>query len=123
VLLIGTIIPSSDPARQARNDKYNAELEDMVSTRRSRGQKFIQMYMDKAVKPDQLIDGIHPTDEGYHNIALHWLQGVDQAEELEWIEPPEVSENFELMIILVLIFGFVLILAVGAPVYICCRRR
>jgi hypothetical protein len=79
--------------------------------------------MDKAVRPDQLReDGIHPNDEGYHNMALQWLQGVDEAEELGWIEPPQPNDNSTLMIVLLVVFGIVMIFAVGVPVYMCCFR-
>lgn len=37
----------------------------------------------------ELIDGLHPTDQGYNDMATLWFEALQQASSKGWIEPPD----------------------------------
>lgn len=47
------------------------------------------MNMDEVVRADELSDGIHPNDEGYIDMAMRWLLGVEEANSLGWLSTPQ----------------------------------
>ncbi|KAF2435179.1 SGNH hydrolase [Tothia fuscella] len=123
-VLLSTIPPSADPTRQLRNDAYNAQLTTLVQTQRHRkGQKILLVNIDQAVLPTQLIDGIHPTDEGYRNMALAWLAGVEEVEKRGWIDAPIPEDGLALNIILAIAFAAVIVFGLAVPIAVCCLRQ
>jgi hypothetical protein len=93
VLLVGTIIPSTLPGRQLLNDQYNVLLNQMITSRQEQGKHIMLVPMESAVQPDQLVDGIHPDNTAYQNIAVTWIQGVNGAQDRGWFEEPEPGDG------------------------------
>jgi lysophospholipase L1-like esterase len=77
--------------RQALNDQYNAALQKMVDSRHDDDKHIMLVPIGSAVQPDELVDGIHPNDVGYHDIAVAWMQSVDDAQERGWFQKPEAG--------------------------------
>jgi len=92
-LLLASIIPSADQNRQRRNDAFNAQVTRLVSKRRADRKHILLVRMDEAVSRDQLLDSIHPIAEGYRNMAYHWLQALDLAEQSGWLTAPAAVEG------------------------------
>jgi len=92
-LLLASIIPSADQNRQRRNNAFNAQVTRLVSKLRADGKHILLVRMDEAVSRDQLLDGIHPFAQGYRNMAYHWLQTLDLAEQSGWPTTPAAVDG------------------------------
>ncbi|KIW02386.1 uncharacterized protein PV09_06206 [Verruconis gallopava] len=94
VVLVGTILPSTQPGRQSLNDQYNSALQQIVKDGQSTGKRVLLVPTGSAVDPDELVDGIHPNDAGYDKMAIAWIQGVNTAQDQGWFEAPEPGDGY-----------------------------
>lgn len=89
VIMVAQIVPSTDPATQARIEKFNSAIPGLVSQRVDRGRHVMAVDMFNAVTTADLSsDGIHPNDGGYMKMANAWFAALEQASKLNWITLP-----------------------------------
>ncbi|MEV4432596.1 FG-GAP-like repeat-containing protein [Streptomyces sp. NPDC049555] len=83
-VLVGSIMPSPDPAVNKRVEAFNAAVPGLVAERRAKGRHvgFVDM---SAVTTRDLADGIHPNDSGYAKMAEAFSNGLARAAADGWI--------------------------------------
>ncbi|KAJ7766054.1 SGNH hydrolase-type esterase domain-containing protein [Mycena metata] len=87
-LIVATLTPlTTTTTIQPSVDAFNANLTQIVNTRREAGQHILLASMASILASD-LIDGIHPTDAGYVKMANAWFPVVEQAVKNGWIGTP-----------------------------------
>ncbi|KAI4152957.1 MAG: hypothetical protein L6R39_001704 [Caloplaca ligustica] len=88
-LLVAEITPLLNPEREEKRERFNAALKDVVAARSDAGKHVALASMDRfATHHLNVTDGIHPSDEGYKQIAAVWHDSIVTAREKGWIEPP-----------------------------------
>lgn len=85
-VLVARIVASSDAATQNRINAFNDGVEAAVETRAASGKHVELMIMDAVVTAEYLSDGIHPNDEGYDRMGIHWWNGLQQAYFNGWLK-------------------------------------
>lgn len=88
-VLVSPIIPSADDDRQRQVDSYNTALTSVVDGFATRGLHVLEVSMP-TTRAD-LVDGIHPTDQGYLDMGDAWFEGINRAGEKGWIGEPVVT--------------------------------
>jgi hypothetical protein len=93
VVLTGTIPVSTWTGRQPLNDQYNRALVDLVGERAVQGKHIMLVPLNTSVVASDLTDGLHPDDDGYEEMAVAWVQAVDQAQDRGWFQEPEPGDG------------------------------
>ncbi|KAJ5732947.1 hypothetical protein N7533_013394 [Penicillium manginii] len=80
-IILSTLVVSADKQTDSNvvyvNDQFRA-----LAKRKSNEQKkivFVDMYSEAGPQIDCLVDGIHPDNEGYEQMAKLWMNGVLEA--------------------------------------------
>lgn len=88
-LLVAQIPVLLDPAREQKRVVLNIAIKDVVETRFNASKHVAFASMDKFTAQHlNVTDGIHPTDEGYIDIAAAWYDAIVAAGEKGWIKTP-----------------------------------
>lgn len=88
-IILATIPPASDPARNQRIVQYNSALPGLVAEKASQGVLISLVDMYGATTVADLADGVHPSLAGYDKLAERWL--AELVNYLPRSEPPPVS--------------------------------
>lgn len=81
-LIVAQIISASNSGTESRIKTYNAAIPGVVADRRARGFKIMTVDMSSM---DTWADGLHPTDDGYNEMASWWYEAIQEADSLGWI--------------------------------------
>ncbi len=78
-VLLATIIPSTDPAVEARIPAYNQALPGVVQGQVNQGRNVVLVDMSSFTTADLAAgDQLHPGDSGYEKIANLWHSAIQQ---------------------------------------------
>ncbi|MFG2044699.1 AbfB domain-containing protein [Dactylosporangium sp. NPDC048998] len=72
-VFVASIIPLSDPAREANANAFNATIPGIVAGKGARVH-FVDMHA--ALGTGDLADGVHPTRAGYDKMAARWAAAL-----------------------------------------------
>ncbi|MCQ4041652.1 GDSL-type esterase/lipase family protein [Streptomyces rubrisoli] len=86
-IVVGTLPPSTDPAVQSRIDAFNSGMRRMVDDRIARGDHLVLVDLS-AVTTSDLVDEVHPGDQGYQKMAEAFLAGIYTALVNDWVKDP-----------------------------------
>jgi lysophospholipase L1-like esterase len=75
-VLVATIIPLSNPDQEAKVRAFNATIPGMVQSKVNAGKRVHLVDMHSALTTADLIDGIHPTANGYGKMAATWFTAL-----------------------------------------------
>lgn len=81
-LIVAQIISARNSDTESRIKTFNAAVPGVVADRRARGFKIMTVDMSSM---DTWADGLHPTDDGYNQMASWWSNAIQQADSLGWI--------------------------------------
>ncbi|KAL1878448.1 hypothetical protein Plec18167_004520 [Paecilomyces lecythidis] len=87
-VLVAKIIPAASATTMARINTYNNAVPGVVAKRANAGKKVMVVDFSHALTTKELVDGIHPTDEGYRKMGDVWYKGVQEAGLNGWIKKP-----------------------------------
>lgn len=88
-LLVAQIPLLLDPVREKRRVALNTAIEDVVEARFNASKQVALASMDRVTAQRlNVTDGIHPSDEGYKDIAAAWYDAIVTASEKGWITAP-----------------------------------
>jgi lysophospholipase L1-like esterase len=85
VLLVAQLTPILDDDSQARVETFNAAIPGLVAERAGMGKKVLVVDMEKYVSTGELMDGLHPNDDGYEGMARAWYDGIRKAANKRWV--------------------------------------
>ncbi len=72
-LVLATLTPLADPAKEAQVQAYNLFIPQIVAARKKQGQNIVLADMSAALTPADLSpDGVHPGTLGYDKMARVW---------------------------------------------------
>lgn len=93
-LLVAEIPPLLDSERETKRETFNAALKDVVASRVDAGKQVALAAMDRFTTQHlNITDGIHPTDEGYKQIAGVWYDAINSAGANGWIKAPILTST------------------------------
>ncbi|THV52258.1 hypothetical protein BGAL_0084g00180 [Botrytis galanthina] len=94
-LIVAQLTPASNNTVDAAMVEFNSKIPDIVAAKVSAGQKVSTVNMMDYVTVNDLVDGLHPTDYGYQQMAKAWFAGIQQVQKNGWIDSP-ISTNVTL---------------------------
>ncbi|MEU7977149.1 FG-GAP-like repeat-containing protein [Micromonospora sp. NPDC049081] len=86
-VLVATLVPSLDPAVNARVQQYNAQIPGIVNGLRATGQP-VRLVSMSAVTTADMSDPLHPNNTGYRKMADAFDRAVTAARAEGLIVPP-----------------------------------
>lgn len=76
-LVLATLTPLADPAKEAQASAYNAYIPQIVAAHKAQGQNILLADMATALTPADLSpDGVHPSTSGYDKMARIWYRAL-----------------------------------------------
>ena len=92
-LVVAQLTPAVDATSGGRIKRFNGAIPGIVEERVGNGMKALTVDMCAYVSLADLADGLHPNDNGYNQMALAWLDGIQEAASKGWITPPIAVEE------------------------------
>ncbi|OOQ85849.1 hypothetical protein PEBR_24090 [Penicillium brasilianum] len=77
-IILSTLLPNKK--HQDRVDKISSQYRDLVALRRQQNDRIVLAEMSSFITLSQLVDGTHPDDQGYQEMAAVWWAAVKVAE-------------------------------------------
>ncbi|KAL3474296.1 SGNH hydrolase-type esterase domain-containing protein [Aspergillus californicus] len=77
-IILSTLIPNTYNERGV--EQISRQYRNLAATRRAAGDKLVLAEMSYFIDSSQLVDGTHPDDEGYRQMAAVWWAGIQLAE-------------------------------------------
>ncbi|KAL4747809.1 SGNH hydrolase-type esterase domain-containing protein [Aspergillus terricola var. indicus] len=87
-IVLSTLLPNEFASRAVR--RVSQEYRNLVARRRSRGDRIVLAEMSYFITDDQLVDGTHPSDTGYKEMAAVWWAAIHTAEEEGKLSAPNI---------------------------------
>lgn len=78
-IILSTLIPNTQIQRVV--ERLSGEYRGVAARRRAQGDRVILAEMSYFVSSNKLVDGTHPDDEGYKEMAAVWWDAIKTAEE------------------------------------------
>jgi lysophospholipase L1-like esterase len=75
-VFVATIIPLGNSGQESAARTFNAAIPGLVSSRAAAGRHVHLVDMHSALTTGDLIDGIHPTANGYDKMAARWFSAL-----------------------------------------------
>lgn len=85
-ILVAEITPILNSASEARAETFNAAIPLLTAKRVDSGSHVLTVNMSSYLTAGDLIDGLHPSDEGYAKMANAWFDGIQKAADKGWIQ-------------------------------------
>ncbi|KAL4814944.1 SGNH hydrolase-type esterase domain-containing protein [Aspergillus spinulosporus] len=87
-IVLSTLLPNRFASRAVQ--RVSQEYRNLVARRRSRGDRIVLAEMSYFITEDQLVDGTHPSDTGYKEMAAVWWSAIQTAEEEGKLSAPNL---------------------------------
>lgn len=78
-IILSTLIPNTHVQRVV--ERLSKEYRSVAARRRAQGDRVVLAEMSYFITSSQLVDGTHPSDEGYKEMASVWWDAIETAEE------------------------------------------
>jgi lysophospholipase L1-like esterase len=78
-VFVATIIPLSNANQEAAGRNFNAAVPGIVQSKANAGKRVHLVDMHAALTTRDLIDGIHPTANGYDKMAATWYAALQKV--------------------------------------------
>ncbi|RAL65920.1 hypothetical protein DID88_005582 [Monilinia fructigena] len=91
-VLVAQLTPAANTTVDDAMVTFNSKIPDIVASKVAAGQKVLTINMMDYVTVNDLVDGLHPTDYGYQQMAKAWFTGIQTVQNKGWIDPP-ISTN------------------------------
>ncbi|KAL4943119.1 SGNH hydrolase-type esterase domain-containing protein [Aspergillus oleicola] len=85
-VILSTLIPNTHAQRVI--ERLSAEYRNVAARRRSQGDRVILAEMSYFVGSERLVDGTHPDDTGYQEMAAVWWAAIQEAEDEGFLSKP-----------------------------------
>ncbi|KAH8821022.1 hypothetical protein F5884DRAFT_850267 [Xylogone sp. PMI_703] len=86
-VIVAKIIPPRNRESHERTVKYWAAIPGVIAERANAG-KHVMMVDMTSLPTSHLIDGLHPTDQGYDEMGAMWYAAIQEAGAKGWIKKP-----------------------------------
>ena len=93
-LVLATITPLRDAAKQEKVQAYNAVVAKIVATRQGQGQRLVFADMGMALSDADIAgDGVHPTTTGYDKMARVWFSALTNQKAAPVPTPQPITQG------------------------------
>lgn len=86
VIVLSTLLPNKRHETNINN--INKQYIELVAKRRADGYRVVLADMNTFIPLDHLVDGIHPTDAGYEQMAAVWWGAISDAQVEKMLQKP-----------------------------------
>ncbi|KAI1820427.1 carbohydrate esterase family 3 protein [Xylaria intraflava] len=88
-VILSTLLVRSDERAQACVLDVNEQYKMVATVQRKKGARLVLVDMQPPAGPTtaELVDGTHPTDEGYAKMATIWFDGIAEADKAGFLQP------------------------------------
>ncbi|KAL4799340.1 SGNH hydrolase-type esterase domain-containing protein [Aspergillus venezuelensis] len=90
-VILSTLIPNTIAQRVI--ERLSAEYRNVAARRRSNGDRVILAEMSYFIDSSRLVDGTHPDDQGYKEMAAVWWAAIQEAEDEGFLSKPNDVTN------------------------------
>ncbi|RKF61169.1 Multidomain esterase [Erysiphe neolycopersici] len=88
-IIVAELLPILNPPESEESGKlFNAKIPEILALRQKAGNKVLLVKMSSGFSKTDLEDGLHPNDKGYKRIADTWYSGIQQVNDLGWLQEP-----------------------------------
>ncbi|KAG4033696.1 hypothetical protein MFRU_004g02000 [Monilinia fructicola] len=91
-VIVAQLTPAANTTVDDAMVMFNSKIPGIVASKVAAGQKVSTVKMMDYVTVNDLVDGLHPTDYGYQQMAKAWFAGIQKVQKKGWIGPP-ISTN------------------------------
>ncbi|OGM49676.1 hypothetical protein ABOM_001781 [Aspergillus bombycis] len=89
-IILSTLLPNKDDKAQVNVLNINEQYRNIAATRIKEGDRLVLAEMsDGFIQVSELVDGTHPTDEGYKKMASVWWAAIQEAESRGLLQKPK----------------------------------
>ncbi|KAI2640176.1 carbohydrate esterase family 3 protein [Xylaria nigripes] len=90
-IILSTLLVRSEEKVQTCVLDVNKQFKNVADVQKAKGRRIVLADMQPPAGPttDELVDGTHPTDEGYAKMAAIWFDGIAAADEAGFLQPKE----------------------------------
>ncbi|OLN87895.1 hypothetical protein CCHL11_00163 [Colletotrichum chlorophyti] len=90
-IVLSTLLPNGKNTTEACVLRVNEQFKQLVEEQQAKSKKvvLVDMHSDQGVLKSDLVDGTHPSDEGYAKMANIWFEGIKDAASRGWLESPQ----------------------------------
>ncbi|CAG8927135.1 unnamed protein product [Penicillium salamii] len=85
-IILSTLIPNGK--KPVLVSEISQQYRDLVAKRRAQNDSLVLAEMSTFIKSTQLVDGIHPTADGYEEMAAVWWAAIQEAENEGLLKAP-----------------------------------
>ncbi|EKJ72016.1 hypothetical protein NXS19_011296 [Fusarium pseudograminearum] len=87
-VILSTLLINADEQVNSRVLRVNGQIRDLVSLKAAEQRRIVLADMNSTEGPqlDDLVDGIHPKDEGYKKMADIWFNAIQQARKNQFLK-------------------------------------
>lgn len=88
-VILSTLVVNGNAAAEANVLDANAKYKALAATLQALGRRLVvaDMDTDQGPQPTQLVDGTHPTDAGYQEMANVWYNALIEASARGFLQP------------------------------------
>lgn len=81
-IILSTLLVRSDEEKQECVLDLNSQFKTVAAAQRANGRRIVLVDMQPPAGPTtaELVDGTHPTEEGYAKMADIWFAGIKEAD-------------------------------------------
>ncbi|KAL5340944.1 SGNH hydrolase-type esterase domain-containing protein [Aspergillus crustosus] len=90
-IILSTLLPNTHVQRVV--SRISKEYRALVARRRANGDRVVLAEMSYFIGSEMLVDGTHPDDQGYKNMAAVWWDAVQVAEKEGFLTRPNGVER------------------------------
>ncbi|KAJ0118083.1 carbohydrate esterase family 3 protein [Diaporthe amygdali] len=89
-IVLSTLLANVDKLTEANVLRANAQYRELARRKAGEGRRIVLVDMHTAAGPslDDLMDGTHPNDLGYHKMALLWRKGIQECASKGLLQEP-----------------------------------
>ncbi|KAF6835673.1 gdsl-like lipase acylhydrolase [Colletotrichum plurivorum] len=90
-IVLSTLLPNGNEKSEACVLQVNEQFKKLVEEQQAKSEKvvLVDMHSDRGPLLSDLVDGVHPNDEGYAKMATLWFEGIQDAASRGWLESPQ----------------------------------
>ncbi|WYZ35166.1 hypothetical protein EsH8_I_001442 [Colletotrichum jinshuiense] len=90
-IVLSTLLVNGNANTEACVLQVNEQYKKLVEEQQAKSKKvvLVDMHSDKGPLKSDLVDGTHPSDEGYGKMANIWFEGIKDAASRGWLESPQ----------------------------------
>ncbi|VUC25508.1 unnamed protein product [Clonostachys rosea] len=87
-IILSTLLPNYDARVDSRVQFVNQQFKELAKSKSAKGKRMVlvDMYCDSGPQTQDFVDGTHPNDSGYKQMARIWFDGIQEANRFGFLQ-------------------------------------